>query len=209
MGSLRLLGVLALALTLAGCVAAVDVPEPGFSDAELAERQQALGDNIWQFTGLPSELRPDDPPTVFLSGIEWADQFVGCMNDAGFDNYTSVPGSYSVEDRGRNEAELQAYYTCNLSYVVDYAEMGELNHAQAEYWYDYFKEQLVPCLENHDVVMFEAPTLAEFRQGFGTWNPYWSVRPKDQQFALADERLHRECPFAPPGVDYPDPFPGD
>ena len=206
MGSARLLGVVLVALGLSGCV--TSAPEPGLSDAEAAALQQAFNDSSWQATGLSDDLRPADPSTEFVPSEEWVGRFVSCMNDAGYDNYEASPDGfgYSVEDQGRTDSEQLTFYICDVSYRADYDELVQLNHAEMDYWYDYYKQELVPCLENHDVPIFEAPTRAEFHEDFGTWNPYWSVRPKDQEFVFSDEQLHRECPFVPPGADYPDPF---
>jgi hypothetical protein len=203
MGSRRLAGMVLVALVLPGCVATVSVPEPGLSDTERAELQQWQSDNQWQVTGLPDELRPPDPPTELVSGEEWSGRFVSCMNDAGFDNYKAESGGYSVEDHGLNDDEQLANFTCMLSYAVDVGDSYQLNHAQMDYWYDYFKEDLIPCLANHDIPVFEAPTREEFYDTFGGWHPYWAARQRDQEFVAGNEQLHRECPYAPPGVSDP------
>jgi hypothetical protein len=203
MGSGRLIGVVVAAMTLSGCVATVGAPAPGLSDVEQAEFQQWQRDSQWQATGLPDELRPPDPPVELVSSEEWGDKFVSCMNDAGFDNYTAQPGGYSVEDHGLNDDEQLANFTCMHSYAVDAGDSYLLNHAQMDYWYDYFKADLIPCLANHDIPVFEAPTRAEFYDTFAGWHPYWAVRPKDQEFIGSNERLQLECPYSPPG--YPQP----
>ena len=203
MGSARLAGIVLVALVLPGCVATVSAPEPGLSDTERAEFQQWQSDNWWQVTGLPDELRPPDPPTELVSSEEWADKFVSCMNDAGFDNYTAQPGGYSVEDHGLNDDEQLANFTCTLSFAVDVGDSYQFNHAQMDYWYDYFKEDLIPCLANHDIPVFEAPTRAEYYDTFGGWHPYWAVRSKDQEFVAGNQQLQRECPYSPPGFPQP------
>lgn len=197
-----LLGAIAVLLTLSGCVTAVSAPAPGLSAAEEAAVRQLVSDSVWESLGLSSELRPPDPPVVVVSPEDWVGEFSSCMNDAGFENYLESQGAMS-SGQGQSQDEQLAVYRCSVGVSVDYGETGFLNHAQRDYWYDYFGQVLVPCLVDHGVDVLEAPTRAEFQEGFGDWNPYWAIGAVDQDRVYGDTQLQTECPFAPPGV--PDP----
>lgn len=198
------LGALLVLLLLSGCTT-VSAPEPGLSDSEWEALQDRLRDSDWQMANLPDDLRPPDPPATEVSIDDWGAVFVGCMNRAGFDNYSDLGGSgYSFSSDGSSPPnERLASYLCTVSYRLYTRDEGWFNKAQLDYLYDYYEQQLVPCLTLHGATFTEVPTREIFTQQFGSWHPFLAISEdeSDQIFHNAD--VKRECLAMPPGI--PDP----
>ena len=194
-------GLVALVLLLAlnGC-AVVTAPPPGLSDGERAVLQQRMRDAYWQMTQLPDDQRPQDPEMVRVDGDEQTSLFVRCMNDAGYDNYAVEADGYSYTWTavGQRDDAALAEYVCHVSMWPD-IENGFFNAAQISYLYDYYRDVLVPCLRTHGVDFVQLPTRAQFDEGEGQWNPYFSVT--DGSVAkISDTSILASCPATPSGI---------
>ena len=189
----------AAAVTLSGC-AVTTAPEPGLSEAERQRFQERSSDGYWEYTGLPDDQRPASASVITVEPEEWPVRFVDCMNAAGFDNYAFEGGGYvsSVQLVEPREAEMLATYTCSTSFWVD---AGWFNDAEMNYLYDFYEQELVPCLAVHDAEVWGAPTREEFTDAGGWWHPYLSFRQVDQERIYADETVPIACPPKPPGID--------
>ena len=190
-----------VAVALAGC-SLVAAPEPGLSDSERELWQQQLRHSYWSITGLPEDQRPPDVPMIEVAGEEWSARFVECMNEAGYDNYQEESGGYmSFTVEGQDpEAESLSVYLCSTKYWTD---NGIYNVSQMNYLYDYYQQQLVPCLEVNDAPIWGTPDREKFIQDGGWWHPYFNFKKAEQERIYADSSLPIKCPPMPPGVDDP------
>lgn len=207
---LRAAAALLVALGLWGCAGVSSAPAPGFSAAERAEWQARFSDEQWDRANLPDDLRPAVPMVVYGSNSERESAWVTCMNaaflESGVAESESSPGAlwYPIAD-----------FTCSVAFQVIDEESGLLNGAQADYWYDYYANQLVPCLAARGFLVEGAPTRAEFVDDYGQWNPYYAL-PKGTITRLFGRLLDSDptgilqsCPAAPPGLEGPEQLPSD
>ena len=136
MGRVLLATTIAALLALCGCTS-VGAPPSGLSAAERTDIRHQVSDRGWAATGLADELRPDDPLVVIAPREDWPELFVGCMNDAGFDEYTVTGGGIGVAELVDSDELRLAHFRCSIGYQHDYEESGYLNRRQIEYQYDY------------------------------------------------------------------------
>jgi hypothetical protein len=195
-----------LALALAGCTT-MHAPAPGLSDDERAAVQEWQRDSLWASYGLADSERPPPPDIVLVNPDDFAVEYVRCMNDAGFDNYTASGSGYTIEaSESQSAADLHseqvADYVCNAR-LWPANDAGWHSEAEMTYLYDYFDEVLIPCLAAHDISIFQAPTRQDFFDQFGWWHPYGAVREADQNALFSDRQMLVECPPLPAGI--PDP----
>lgn len=191
-------------LALTGCAQVQRMPTDPISVDEYLAIQHGYADLMWASTGLPDELRPPNPAPEFITVNEWGAAYAGCMNAAGFDNYTSQGDGvvYSQSDGQPSDAETVAKYTCDLQVAVSPEESGILSSAQLQYTYDYYQQALVPCLRVHGVELDAVPTREEYLEGPSGWNPYWTTFDGNYSRIMAATDLRRDCPPDPPGALY-------
>jgi hypothetical protein len=200
----KVLAAALLVLALAGCTA-VGPPPSGFSPRQWNERHELELDLSWQRTGLADSLRPPAPDTVAISPEEWAEAFATCMNDAGFDNYQAQGSGVMITEVSQTpevaDAQSIARYTCDASFRI--AGYEGYNDAEIDYLYDYYRDELIPCLALHlvEIAPRDVPTRQQFSEFFGGWNPYGAVTPGSQKVLFSDASIADECPDSPPGID--------
>jgi hypothetical protein len=200
----RVLAAALLVLTLAGCTA-VGPPPSGFSPRQWEERHALELDLSWQSTGLADSLRPAAPEPVAISPDEWAESFAGCMNDAGFDNYQAQGQAVVISEQNQDpeaaQAQLIARYVCDARFRV--AGYEGLNNDEIDYLYDYYRDELIPCLALHqvEIAASEVPTRQQFADGLGGWNPYGAVTAASKKHLYRDASITDECPDSAPGID--------
>jgi hypothetical protein len=200
----RVLAAALVVLALAGCTA-VGPPPAGFSPHQWNERRALELDRAWQSTGLPDTLRPPTPEPVAISPDEWAGAFAQCMNNAGFDNYQAQGDGVMITEVDMTpemeESQTIAWYTCGATFRV--AGNEGYNDAEFEYIYDYYRDELIPCLAMHQVEIAsdEVPTRQQFADGLGSWNPYGAVTDAAKKHLFRDASIADDCPDTPPGMD--------
>lgn len=199
MGSWPAAVVVVASLALSGCVSTVHEPQADPASPEVLAAQQQQSDVVWGSLGLPDDKRPPNPAIEVVSPEEWPVKFVACTKAAGFDNYSEIEGGGYQRSgpEAPTEAESLAMFSCSVTYLGDY---GPMTAAQFDYWYDYFKQELVPCLTVHGFEPTVVPSRKQFRESLGAWNPYWTLLEREQARAFADDRLHEVCPATPQGA---------
>lgn len=190
----------AVVVALSGCTA-TPLP-PGPTDADIAEYYAAVADAHWEALGFgPAVERPATPAIRFSSPESWAASVAGCMNAAGFDEYSAQGGSLTITEPDPNPSTEQklASFTCELSFQPVAPPGLILSAAQLEYVYDYYLRFLVPCLGLQGESIDDVPSREAFlaQSVIGPWSPYWSIVTRD---AEKFERLRIECPAMPPGL---------
>ena len=191
-------------LVLTGCVTVVPAPEPGFDPKTAAAFEQQWMDNTWRRTELPDELRPANPVVHEIELDDWGQEIVDCMSDAGFEGYAGSQGGYSrTNTEPLDLDETLALYLCEASRQVSPVTAGVLNSAQIDYWYEYYRLELVPCLQGAGLEVEESPSRSEFEKNGGYWNPYLSLDPNVRVHAIVDGRMLVACPPNAPGLHKP------
>ena len=203
----RILAALLVVVALTGC-STTTVPEAGLDDKQLAAIRNMFDDANWANTGLSDDLRPPHPVVTTVSGEDWADAYVKCMNIAGFDQYVAgADGSFTITGvenlNARPVDEAPANYICNASFEVDGNYDGYFNPAQMDYLFDYFQQVLVPCLEVRGYSVVQAPSREKYIEVWGGWHPYFSVEASEQRDLFDDDGVLEACPPTPAGM--PDP----
>jgi len=201
----RVAAVLGAALALAGCLPVVPVPEPGLdADAAAAFEKQWM-DNTWRRSALPDRLRPPDPAVEVITIEKWGAAIVSCMADAGYDTYAPNMLGYARNDPAPAELEESvALYLCEASRQTSPVSAGVRNSAQLDYWYEYYRLELVPCLRGAGLELEEpSPSRSEFAQDGGFWNPYLDLDPNVRVHAIVDGSILSTCPPNAPGVHRP------
>lgn len=200
----RVLVALSATLVLSGCVTAVPAPQPGFDANTSAAFEQQWMDNTWRRSGLPDELRPPDPLVTQINLEDFGFEIAGCMHAAGFANYSENQGGYTRGggDPPSNDESL-ALYLCEASLQVSAVSAGVLNSAQLEYWYEYYRLELVPCLHRAGFRLEEVPSRRQFETDGGYWNPYLSLHPTVRVRAIVNGNILDACPPNAPGLRKP------
>jgi hypothetical protein len=180
-----------VALTLAGCAPApVTEPLTGLSDEEeqLYAQSYAL-----RWSGIEVGDAPSVDVVAYIPSAGWGTAVSGCMNAAGYADYTATPGGMTYP--ARNDAdEERALYTCIGRYPVQADFSSYANKAQLEYLYDYFRDSLIPCLAAEGyVVPGQAPTREQFSEF--TVQPRWN--PYNALLTMPTTAVRERCPASP------------
>lgn len=201
--AVRLVGLAAVVLLLAGCAAPAPVP-PGATDAEAEAVVTEQLTTYWSSLGLDQALgdRPTPQRIAFTTADSWASAQVTCLVAAGLDA-REVSGGFAIDSDGaltRSEG-IAAQLTCLAQYPVDPRVDGFLSDAQALYMYDYFTERLVPCLELLGYDVPPAPARSSYlhllRVGI-PWTPYERADSGPIATTPAEwEIIDAKCPALP------------
>jgi hypothetical protein len=193
---------------LAGCTAAADSlvmpePPPPLSEAEATAALQQQADEAWDFVAsrYPEAVRPDVAKVRYVSGDEWAQVMVDCLQEQGIDAELSEDGGYGTQG---TEAQALAHdlaqYVCNVQYPTDPSLAQPLTPDEIAFIYDYYIQVQVPCLVNEGYEVEPAPSREVFADTYGTaemWSPYNSVSPGAGPAEW--RRINEACPQGLPG----------
>lgn len=156
------------ALLLAGCTTQVAHPSP-LTEQELAQYVQTEQDSRWFYSDRSTQTRPRvDAVLIHL------DEVGGPYNDCILDD--------EVSDT-----------TCHLTYIYYPHEVGYFSASELGYLYDYFTDELVPCLEAQGLQIAQVPTRQQFAgsAGFVSWDPYAEVNGPVPALVM------QQCPAEP------------
>lgn len=190
---MRRLAVALAALMLAGCTATpLDEPVSGLSDTEEVLYAQSFA---LEWSGIEVDDAPVIDVIAYVPPAGWGTAVAGCMNAAGYSEYTVSRGGMTYPPRdASDDDESLALYTCIGRYPVQGDFSSYANKAQLEFLYDYFRDSLIPCLAAEGyVVPGIAPTRAQFT-AFTVeprWNPYNALLTKPSA------AVREACPASP------------
>lgn len=201
----RALAAAVLLLALTGCTV-VPAPEPGLTTEEKDAIREKQTEGLWAATGLYPDQRPASPPVTVVSLDDWAAAYVKCMNVAGFPSYEVTEGggfTYEPSEGDDSELERLSIYLCQMSFELEGQFDNRYSAAQIGYLYEYYSEELVPCMASRGFPVAGGPTRYEFEQGLGSWHPYLALRDDVRLEMMTDPDFLVVCPPMPPGI--PDP----
>lgn len=190
-------GAVAASLLLTGCVTHSSPPPSGLSGAEKARYLEVLSGSIG-----------GSESVEFVPSAGWGTVIAGCMNAAGYSEYegsgpsirnvsVDVDGDVSFTASISGDLDqLEQLTVCLTQYPVLPDLSGNVNLAQLDYLYDYFRDFLIPCLSTTGhPVRGEIPTRAEYVviTGEQHWHPYDSLPAT----AFRDGTIYDQCPASP------------
>ena len=193
-----------LLLTLAACAPVSSIP-PEPTSADAIALFQLRVDTVWAETGLAHDKRPEVPLGQPFEQYEIGGIFAGCMADRGWPDYfveENAWGYQSLSEASSDEERLD-WYECFAAHPMTNAR-GLKSVAQADFVYDYFQEQLIPCLGENGFLISHAPSRSQFRAGLDSggdpfspivWNPYYFVPGYSGPVPLP---VTEQCPPEPP-----------
>lgn len=144
----------------------------------------------------------DNPELVrYVLPEEWGSAQVECLNEEGF------PGGLVMPDGGLFYPEIPAEQAsvyeaaqslCARRYPVEPRFRTALNEAQLTVLHDYYKDSLVPCIEEKGLDVGDLPTLQRFIETYFTdgWTPFATIESLDEEGWL---ELRDVCPEWPEG----------
>lgn len=186
------------------------VPEPGADltsadpDAD-CDAEDLLCIQVAQLPGVAeslglSEVPSDVPaPVRLVTQQEQTELVVGCLREAGFD--VEVDGtSYGIElTTEQAEVYRVTQFTCLAQYPLLPQFTGPLSQVQLERVYEYFRDELIPCLVEEGLVVEGLPSLETFmsQAESGTlFSPF--ADPSIMALGQGEwERLEKVCPQMP------------
>jgi hypothetical protein len=147
----------------------------------------------------PNAVRPEIEIVRFLEQDEWSAVTAKCMQDEGWSDTKAM--SDGVEYGGIPESQVGAFYlsqyTCSAKYPLDPKYNVPLTDERLGALYDYFADELQPCLEAEGYETPPAPSRETFIESYaetGGWNLYETVAAGGQSEWNA---INKKCPQIP------------
>jgi hypothetical protein len=200
--------VLGVSIAIAGCTAA---PTQGGAPTSPPAAQSPAGDPAtapslqeqleYQWSKVvarfPEAVRPDVQLVRYIDQNEWASIQAECMNAEGFpDVFATRDGGLSSGEipSGQEEAYQVAEYVCFAKYPLDPKYLTPWTDERLGRVYDYYANELIPCLEKEGYDPPEPPSRVTFIDGYDGWSPYLGVVDftQDEWF-----RINELCPQWP------------
>lgn len=196
---LGILGVLALSLNACG--------PPGPSVETNGQRQdQSVSKHDEFLTAYAQEHGIDPLPDVevvrYVTPVESADVQNECVAGKG---WTQLPDGSFQFPTDQEQAFAIAMYECMAAYPVDTDYTGSLTEVQWQATFEYWKEEVVPCLESEGLDVAEPPSEETFLANPTSWSPdSLSVRDQvaervaDGEYPSIEHVFTDVCPVSPP-----------
>lgn len=169
---------------LTGCVSTTSYPaDPNAAQLE-TERQRTL-DLTWQNLNLSDEApRPTPPVTPLAEGADWSATLFECLtsvdNTVNSFGYSGATGVDLRSGRDFDDQTLIGFYNCLAAMpIVPYAVSELRTPEQVDYFYNYYKSWLVPCLETHGFEVENIPSRSQFEEDGALWSPYQLIELND------------------------------
>lgn len=90
-----------------------------------------------------------------------------------------------------------AIYTCAARYPLSPVYTQEATASQLAYLYEYYVDELMPCLRSLQYTVVDVPSEQVFIESDGMWSPYASLALAPAEYRIANE----SCPSAPDSDD--------
>lgn len=172
------------------------------------DREQEQLDSLWALVVSlhPDAVRPTVDRVRFIQPAEWPQTQADCTREEGFDVIISLDGGLS-SPQGLPDAQREAYriarYVCNAKYPIDPKYSEPLTPEQIAAVYDYYLQDLIPCLEGEGYPVPSPPSRSLFLETFLSskqWIPYsevfWDADVPEAEFM----RVSEKCPQWPSGL---------
>lgn len=176
-------------------------------DEALAEEAEVLGlDEVPTDVEFLRYIHPDEFGRVRAQ----------CIRDQGFEAEETFDNgvSYGQVPPEQAEALRRASYRCSAMYPVHPLFNQPPSEEQLRITYDYYVEDLIPCLAAEGVAVHDIPSLERFIASYPgsleepLWSPYFAAgigEPPGPETLAEFERLSQRCPQNPPlELLYPD-----
>jgi hypothetical protein len=181
----------ALLIALAGCA---QVPQPEVDMTTRAGQLQAQIDGYWQsFTARNPGIERPEVDIERVVDLSEADAIINqCIEEEGFPDGEFATGQ-------ETQMEL-AIFVCKARFPLDPKYTRPFTDKQHAFVYDYYLNELVPCLEHEGYEQTVTPPSRQVYidtggEGAGWWFPYEAVDADISE----DEwlRINELCPQAP------------
>lgn len=178
---------------------------------ELRDRRIAAEGERLLREGLIGSLPEDAAFVRYVGPDEFATTHAECLRQQGFDATETADGgiSHGAVPPEQAQALHEALHRCNIMYPVHPRYRERLTDEQRSRLYDYFVNELVPCLQAEGRRIGPVPSRETFIATFYTdesWHPYHSVGASNQREWA---RLNERCPQRPPIEELYGDEPGD
>jgi hypothetical protein len=154
-----------------------------------------------EFELITGELPPNDVEFVrFIDVDDYGRVHAECVRGQGFEAEESWDGgvSYGRVPPEQSLASHTAIYRCHIAYPVHPRYFLPRTEEQVRVVYDYFVDELVPCLAELGYEVSPAPSWEAFLADEGSqgqWFPYLDVDPPSDQ---EEREVNEACPQNPP-----------
>jgi len=162
------------------------VPVPQ-TDAELAETLRIRADQAWSLVldQQPDAVRPDVRTERVVDSVDYMEQQIDCLRDAGVTVSRIGDDSYELTD-----ADPVAVYACSVRFPQ--REAGPRSDAELAYIHDYYLSYLIPCYAAEGrPYTGEVPAVEDFIAAVRAERP-WTPFPE-----AMDQRIADACPVLP------------
>jgi hypothetical protein len=191
---------------LAGCAAAIlpadDAPSarPSPSPSFTLTLDDQL-DQEWDFVTqrFPSAVRPEVEFARYIDQSEWPPAIADCLVGQGFADVKAMPDG-GIESGPVPPAQAEAYavamYVCSAQYPMDPKYLAPMTDDRIGALYDYYVDEMVPCLEAEGYAVPPAPSRETYIDTYltGGWTPYDGVAPSSNAEWY---RINDVCPQFP------------
>jgi hypothetical protein len=205
---ITLVSVLA-AISLAACAAPTpEATSPSSVATSPAEGSGSVADQLdayWDYVSgrVNGADRPDVELVRLVDPYEWPQVQAECMHGEGFPDVAILPDGGlqpGLSDEAQESAYLLSRYVCTAKYPIDPKYAAPLTAEQIGAVYDYYLDDLVPCLEDNGYSVPEPPSREVFEENFAgeRWSPYAEVFGADPSIPIDEYyRVSAECPQWP------------
>ncbi len=144
---------------------------------------------------------PSDVEFVrFIEHWEYGEVHSQCVREQGFDAQPTFDNGVTYEDVPPEQglALHEAIYRCQVAYPVHPRYSLPWTEEMIRTLYDYYVDELVPCLIAEGYPSQEAPSWDSFLAGYNTehqWVPYDVVSVDSEE---EWQRINEVCPQSPP-----------
>ncbi len=189
---MKLAPLVVLLLLVSGCASQPPAVDTGI-DPLLAESLEAS----WtEFSArYPDVSRPDVEVVRIMDAQARPAQLVDCLHEEGFPEAALDPDGGIAYEGSQLPAYDLAMYVCGARYPIDPKYLQPLTDEQLGALYDYYANELVPCIEAEGYSAPEAPTRQYFIEHYdeGAWLVYSDV--SDATSSEAEwYRMNDVCP---------------
>jgi hypothetical protein len=147
----------------------------------------------------PDANLPPVEITKMVSPKQQNELIVDCMTEGGWDATLSSDDGveFGAVAPAQEEALLVKLYECQSSYPIDSKWLDPLSRSELRRLYDYYVDELAPCVAERGIDVPVAPsfeTFAESYKGNEQWHPYANVRNVPREDL---DKLLSDCPQTP------------